>query len=381
MAADHGFRAAPRLVVAVVFMVLVGAGIALVCRLALLPHGDWDAWAIWNLRARFLHRGGEHWADTFTNDIIWSHPDYPLLVSANVARLWAYAGGETTLAPQAVAAVFTLATLGLLVAAVARLRGPTQGLLAGLMLASTPLFLQVGSNQYADVPLGYYILATVVLLGFHEGPEKNGGLNALAGAMAALAAWTKNEGLLFVVVIVAVRLVVVTCSRGWKSWAREAAAFGLGAAAVAACVVYYKACLAPVNDLVAGQGTDATWARLSDLHRYWLVAKWFGADLAAIGPGTLFVLAVYFALLGRGPRSSGRSGRLTAWLVLALMLAGYFGVYLTTPNPLEAHLHTSLDRLLIQLWPLTLFAFFLTVASPEEALTRQAGRLKAQNRS
>ena len=29
------------------------------------PHGGWDAWAIWNLRARFLFRGGEVWRDAF----------------------------------------------------------------------------------------------------------------------------------------------------------------------------------------------------------------------------------------------------------------------------------------------------------------------------
>jgi hypothetical protein len=57
-----------------------------------LPHGSWDAWAIWNMRARFLYRGGVHWAQAFSEKYLWSHPDYPVLVPGNVARIWDYRG-------------------------------------------------------------------------------------------------------------------------------------------------------------------------------------------------------------------------------------------------------------------------------------------------
>lgn len=36
----------------------------IVCTLT-KPHGEWDAWAIWNMRARFLFRAGEFWRDAF----------------------------------------------------------------------------------------------------------------------------------------------------------------------------------------------------------------------------------------------------------------------------------------------------------------------------
>ncbi|MBN2438901.1 MAG: hypothetical protein JXL20_09920, partial [Deltaproteobacteria bacterium] len=44
------------------------------------PHGKWDAWLIWNMHARFLFRGGEHWRDAFASGLDWSHWDYPLLL-------------------------------------------------------------------------------------------------------------------------------------------------------------------------------------------------------------------------------------------------------------------------------------------------------------
>lgn len=30
------------------------------------PHGGWDAWAVWNLKARFVFRGGEAWTNVFS---------------------------------------------------------------------------------------------------------------------------------------------------------------------------------------------------------------------------------------------------------------------------------------------------------------------------
>jgi hypothetical protein len=56
-----------------------------------------------------------------------------------------------------------------------------------------------------------------------------------------------------------------------------------------------------------------------------------------------------------------------AILVLALMLAGYVLVYVVTPLDLPWHLQWSLPRLILQLWPLAVFAFFLGTATPEEA--------------
>jgi len=82
---------------ALAFFLLAAATFALVsaCR----PNGDWDAWSIWNLHARYLYRGGEHWTSLFSPALNWSHPDYPLLLPASVMRSWVFAGGETVAGP------------------------------------------------------------------------------------------------------------------------------------------------------------------------------------------------------------------------------------------------------------------------------------------
>jgi hypothetical protein len=356
-------------------------GLVLLCALGVSgwylwhsPHGDWDAWAIWNLRARFLYRGGEQWPVAFSPLLPWTHPDYPLLVPTAVAHGWTCAGQETTLVPRLIACLFGAATIDLLMSALAVLRGPSQGYLGGLVLLATPYFIELTTAQYADVPLGFFILASAALFEIHDREGVPGlRLPLLAGVLAGLAAWTKNEGSLFLLATALVRLWLVV-GRPRRGALRELTGFALGLLPAIAVLLYFKLRLAPVNDLVAGQGWQATRDRLFDGRRYVLIAWYFLQALVRIGPGAVVVLAGYRLLLGRPPKP--RSFHAPA--VLALMLAGYALVYLTTPNELAWHLHDSIHRLFMQLWPAALLAFFLTTATPEEA---QAARPSATSQS
>jgi len=81
------------------FALAIGVAAATLCQIMtfalfyrIAPHGIEDAISIWNLRARFFFRGGDHWTDGFS-PINW-HGDYPLLLPCEVARSWTWAGGE-----------------------------------------------------------------------------------------------------------------------------------------------------------------------------------------------------------------------------------------------------------------------------------------------
>ena len=69
------------------------------------PHGNWDAWTIWNMRARFLFRAGTQWEAAFSPLMSFFHTDYPLLIPCLVARCWYYIGHETVAAPALVSAI------------------------------------------------------------------------------------------------------------------------------------------------------------------------------------------------------------------------------------------------------------------------------------
>ena len=63
------------------------------------------------------------------------------------------------------------------------------------------------------------------------------------------------------------------------------------------------------------------------------------------------------------------------------MLAGYFFVYVTTPNDLKWQLATSASRLLMHLWPAAILAVFLSLSDPVQLLAeRSAARGKTPAR-
>jgi len=329
------------------------------------PHGDWDAYAIWNLRARFLYRAADDWRDTFS-PIIW-HADYPLLLPAGVARLWLYAGEEATVVPFVLAVVMVGLTAGVLVSGLNLLRGGGQGWLAGTALLCSYTYVYTARLQYADIPLGFFVLATAVAFALHDRAGRAGWFfPALAGAMAGLAAWTKNEGQLLLVAAVLARAVVAARDRAWAAAAREFAWFAAGLAPAGAALLVFKAGFAPPNDLVAGQSAS-TLDRLADLARHEQIARRFAGEVWEVAPYMVAVLGAYALLVGRPPAGRRGPGVLTPALIVALMTAGYYLVYLTTPHDLTWHLGTSSLRLLAQLWPLALFTLFLGTASLDEA--------------
>jgi hypothetical protein len=339
------------------------------------PHGWWDAWMIYNVRARFLLRGGSEWAAAFSPLMPISHPDYPLLLPALVVRSWSYAGQETTLGPQMIALVFALATVGVLWAGLALLRHPDQGLLAGSVLLAVPLFINTAVDQEADTPLGFYVLATIVLLAVHDrragaaGPSRS--CVALAGVAAGLAAWTKNEGVLFLLVVLATWLGTGVWARGWRVPAREVVSFGLGLLPILLVLVYFKTQLAPPNDLVLGQGLRETTARLLDVRRFGMIFGTLRETVVDYGPmgvvSAVWVLAIHAVAVGFDTERSWGRAATTALATVALMMAGYVMVYLTSPHELQSHLDSSLTRLLAQIWPTALFGYFLVARTPGEA--------------
>jgi hypothetical protein len=319
------------------------------------PFGRWDGWAIWNMHARFLYFGRAGLNGLLRSpQIAWSHPDYPWLIPASIARAWTYSGLDAPFVAGLISVLFAAATVALLVGAIARLRSLTLGYVAGILLLGTPFFLTFSAGEYADIPMGFFVLAACAAIALGEVDAKSRGLPALAGFAVGAAAWTKNEGLLFAV-IAALCCGVAGFRRGSGRWL---AAFSCGMFFALIPAMYFKLALAPPNDVVsvsiAGRlGQVMDWTR----YRLILAALWrYGARFGdwAISP----FIAMALALIASAPLRLGRREKVVGALV-ALTLSGYLCVYLITPRDLAWQLKFSLDRLLLQLWPSLVFIWAL----------------------
>jgi len=331
------------------------------------PFGDYDAWAIWNLRAGFI-ASGEDWLKGFSSAILWSHPDYPLLLPLNVARTWVLLGQRSVFVPMLLGLIFQLSLVGLLVAAIALQRGWLQGLLAGV-LGIVVIYVSLDFRQYADIPLAFYFLAANALLYLETASTGNNpGYTMLAGLSLGAAFWTKNEGWMLLGAALAVRLLLDLLSQKsftqilcWSAWLLA----GIIPFLIAA--LYFKFALAPPNDLLSELSIGAIKSKLVDLSRYLTIFKALRGQFFEYGNLAVPLipsLLIYSLFAGFSLPKEERRAALGLSLRVTVLAAVYFMIYLLTPKPLAWHLSTSLVRLLTQLFPSGLLFYFLLVCPP-----------------
>src|SRR5258706_12991838 len=101
----------------------LAAGVGVVClclsfseTIATNPNGEWDAFSIWNVRAKYLAGGGPTWRNAVASNLAagmagGAHPGYTVVVSASIAQGWTLTGADCDVAPAAVRRFFTVGTI------------------------------------------------------------------------------------------------------------------------------------------------------------------------------------------------------------------------------------------------------------------------------
>jgi hypothetical protein len=352
-------------------IVLATAWIRLIQMATALPVGNWDAWAIWNLRAKFLGGPGGAWRYALSPLLNNSHPDYPVLLPAFIARVWKASsavsqnsGVADTIAPTLTALVFFAALIALLVSAVALLRGTASALLAGLVILSTTSLLIWAPSQYADIPLAFYYLGAIALVFLNSSATAGRSTLLWAGLCTSFAAWTKNEGIAFLACIVIIFIAFTFWKQGASAVGRAGWLLG-GAVPGVLLTLWLKFFLAPAVDPLVTQGASGL-ARLHDASRYVEVAKGFFDNVLNLGSGAshpLILLMILGVLLRWHIEERYQLPALIATTGLVVVFLSYCGVYLVTPYGLAWQVQSSFDRLILQVWPSFLLVFFVLLRS------------------
>jgi hypothetical protein len=355
------------------------------------PHGLWDAWSIWNIRAKFLAGPGEAWRYALSPLLGRTHPDYPLLLSGLVGAAWRAGGEMSPAVPATITYLFPLAAAGVLLSGLTLLRSVHLGLLALIVLVSDREYLTHISGQMSDVPLGfYYVGAIVCFLLSLETRGKPPLVLVLAGALASIAAWTKDEGVAFLVVFFG-------CAAGFELWNgrvqalwRRYAWLVVGAIPGAVLVAALKLFLAPHANQMISQAPSGAAFHLFSAHRWTNLFLGIWSNFEMRGHGLLhpaLTLGVAVLALGFGVPARCRKPA----VFLSVMTAGLFGAYcaaiLANPAMLGTQWVMPMDRMFSQLWPSVLLLAMSVVrpwpspaphAAPAAAEAPAAGKKKCR---
>jgi hypothetical protein len=360
---SHARIASNLAVAAALLLALLLATAAMTKSWDLNSQGGWDAWTIWNLRAKFLASpalAARAWSPLLSN----THPEYPLLLSAAIARCWAFSGDApeavSDAVPIAIAYLFFLALMAAVTGGVAIARGRAAGLVAGLTLASSAALLHEVPSQYADVPIAAYMACAAVFTLLNR--------PIWAGVFAGFAAWTKDEGALYCVLLLALLAIFRR---------RDAPRAILGMLPGALIFGVFKWFLAPHVTAQFGAGTIA---RLTDTGRWGVVLGGVTSQIVSLGGGwfhPILVLAAY-AIGVRLRVDSPRDAYLFTALAAAI-LAGYSIALVTSPNDVLWQTNTAAGRLILQWWPLAVIAGMLWLR-PAEELVVEAAQPKKKRR-
>ncbi len=337
---------------------LGSSAIFLAIQVSAQPHGNWDAWAMWNYKARWFALAGASWDRLLTHGAPEIHPDYPLLLPLTIARFWLFSEGVPTQVPQVAAAIAGSLTMALLVGAGWVFGDVVAAVCAAGALLVMPSFLLQSAWQYADVPLSCFYLGALIAVAL--GVRRGGSLRwfTVAGLLAGAALWTKNEGALFAVAtVVTVQLVYGRPNDGSRWTRTRAARVMTGMLPFAFAMTAMKIHTGAPNDLFAGQSWSTIWPRLTDPSRHIQILRFCSMMARSMFDWRALALFAGFVILrGRGSdlRLAGAVG-----LALALTACGYYAILLITPHDLWWQLSTAGPRLLIQLWPSTVLTFLL----------------------
>lgn len=181
--------------IAVVIIILIA--VLVLGRLKLYPWGNWDAVAMWNIKASFLANGNEGmWLRMFDNVFDSAHRDYPLALSCIVARGFVFSNSGFWLIPGVYSLFFTISCFILLYIYLKKAINSFYGLCGIALMSLTGNLALQGSKESADILLVIFaLIAFYQLLKWGKRDGKDAPVLALIYLSSCL--WIKNEGIPF----------------------------------------------------------------------------------------------------------------------------------------------------------------------------------------
>jgi len=321
-----------------------------------LPMGGWDAWSVWNYKAKFLFLSGAEWREIFAPYLWRSSPHYPLLLPLVNVWGWSFANNPLPLTTLLTAIIFTFAVAGLLYSALFDLTKNHLVILAPLLALLVPFYATMAASQYCDVVLSYYLLAALFCL-IKMFAALSLGYTLLAATFLGFLSFTKPEGMVLAFLLTILAVIFIKISRGIPPAKKQKVLlwFILGLAAAGIATAVFQLLLSPGNQTFTNglfsKENPITKYRLQLIPIFFLVElqsdKWNGVWLLVLAG-----IALNFRKIFRREIA-----------IVPLALASYLGIVmfyyaLNTYFRIEWWLQVTLNRILVSLLPVALLWVF-----------------------
>ena len=328
------------------------------------PYGGWDAWQVWNFKAKFLLLAEDNWHNLFSPELWRSSPHYPLLLPLMNVWGWLFTKNPVAILPLITSFLFTCLTAGLLCSALWERTKNIFSLLPTLLILTLPFYNLLATTQYCDIVLSFYLLAGITTL-LEAQKHKKSYLALLSGIFTGLLGFTKPEGLI-AALILGTLVVILTTGNIFKKQNTFSLAntqlFFIGFIITSLPTFAFHFLYSPGNQTFINGLTStlkpSTWERLQIIFMY------LGTELKSGKWNGLWFLILLGVLLG-GKKLWSENILVTAFLML------YFGLILAyyeinTYFEIKWWLSVSLNRILFSLLPLTLFWVFNSILSEKK---------------
>lgn len=325
-------------------------------------YGGWDAWAVWNFKARFLILSGENWQNLF-DPVLWrSSPHYPLLLpNVNVWNWILQTPNDSLpyLTAKESALQITFLLYSLIFYSIKKSLRASYAYLGLLVAGCLPFTIKMALSQYADIYIGFYLLAAVVLL---SEKSKSSFHFITAGLLLGAASFTKPEG--FIASMTVAILALALNFRNIHSLFKEFLPFLISFAVALLPKFYFDAFIASENITFINGLTSTTFP--STIERLNYIITFFFKEIITIKWHTLWITFILGMALTFKKRITKENLLTPAFLLLYLgaVLAYYF---VNTEFEIKWWMDVTLNRILFSLLPLLTWWGFVRIFSSENA--------------
>jgi hypothetical protein len=320
------------------------------------PFGEWDAWAIWNLKSKFILTAADRWSWIFDRLSWHTHPDYPLALPLMNSWIAAINGGSLHPVPQMIAWAFSLLTGVMVYAGLSHSGSRKAAFFASALICTHPYYSFLATSQYADIILAFYLLcAAIVSIHTLQSPSFRGCL--LNGLFIGQLSFIKNEGLIMSLLWFFLMVVFMLKSKPPRL-ARFIFGLTLGAIITASQTIHLKIFLASTGGDILSSLSATTFSGSVLANRINILATGLWKEYS--DKQWIFIWIFISALFLTGGKQWIRKENLLPGLFLLLYSLVVINTYLWTQHDVNLvwWMNYSLNRVCLTVLPLALYTGF-----------------------